>query len=150
MNSRVIPRIQQHYKNPGHPLAFSSPALIHNYYKRNFGRNIPVKRIGDALTEVDSYTLHRENKKPRHFNPFFVYQIREQIQIDLIDVSGLAEDNGGVKFLFAAIDVFTKKAWVEPMENKSAKTTLAVIKKLVENIEPPIKTILFDRVSRDG
>jgi hypothetical protein len=147
MNSRVIPRIQREYINPEHPIAFTSPGSIHEFYKRNLHRNVPIKNIKNALTEIDSYTLHREAKRPRHRNPFFVYQLREQLQLDLIDVSQLAKDNGNIKFLLAAIDVFSKKAWIEPMEDKSAKTSLRVITKLVDNISPPIKSILFDRVS---
>ncbi|SRR6266446_3225201 len=148
MNSRVIPRIQYHYTNPGHHIAFSSATSIHDHYKRNFNRNIPLKAIKNALSEVDSYTLHREYKKPRNRNPFYVYEIREQVQMDLIDVRQLAKYNGGVNFLLAAIDVFTKRAWIEPMEDKSAKTCLRVINKIVENTLPPIRTILFDRVRK--
>lgn len=144
MNSRVIPRIQRQYINPKHSTAFSSPGAIHDFYKRNFHRNIPVSRITDALTEIDSYTLHKSYQKPRHRNPFFVYALRDQIQMDLIDVSQLAQYNDNVKFLLAVIDVFSKKAWIEPMEDKSANTSLRVIKQVVDNIMPPPKAVLFD------
>src|SRR5208282_6091673 len=144
MNSRVIPRIQRQYVTPKHPLAFSSPSTIHESYKRDFNRHIPIHRLTDALSSVDSYTLHREYKKPKTRNPFFIYALRDQIQTDLIDMSSLAPNNDNVKFLLAVIDCFSKKAWIEPMENKNAITTLRVLQKVINNMEPKPKTILFD------
>jgi transposase InsO family protein len=147
MNNRLIPQIEEQYIKPSHPIAFSSPRTIRGFYKQNVNEILPVKSVDEALSGVDSYTLHREYKKPKERNPFFIYSLREQIQADLIDVRQLAKHNDGVTFILTAIDCFSKRAWIEPMENKTAKTSLRVIEKVVASMMPKPKAILFDRGS---
>ena len=45
--------------------------------------------------------------------------IDDQWQCDLVDMTKVANENKGTKFLFTCIDVFSKYAWVRPMKNKS-------------------------------
>lgn len=65
--------------------------------------------------------------------------------MDLIDISQLKQYNDNVTFLLAVIDCYSKKAWIEPMENKSAKTSLRVITKVINNMHPKPISVLFDR-----
>ena len=101
----------------------------------------------ETLQHIDAYTTHREYHKPRVTNPFYVYKKRQQVQMDLIDISRLKDDNDGVTFILVAIDSFTKKAWARPLKTKSAKDSLAAIKSIVENMGAAAKpeTIFFDR-----
>lgn len=133
-------QIYDDYINPRHSTAFSSPGNIKRHNK-TYGR----KDILETLNSVDSYTLHREFHKPRVRNPYFVYEKREQAQADLIDVSGLKEDNDDVTFLLVLIDVFTKLAWVEPLKRKTAEATLAGLRKILADMRQLPKSILFDR-----
>lgn len=132
--------IYRNYLNPAHPTAFSSPGNIKRFYRNAYGKNI----IDRTLANVDSYTLHREYKKPSITNPFFVYSAREQVQMDLIDVRQLAKYNDDVTFLMVLIDCFTKKAWIKLLKNKSADSSLSALKELIEEIKPQVRTILFD------
>lgn len=131
-------RFNQRYTSLGDPLAYSGVT--------NVGRILGLKseEVEDRLAHVYSYTLHREYKKPRHHNPFFIYFPRQQLQVDLIDISGLAEDNDGVTFLLAAIDCFTKKAWVEPLQNKKGATVLKALRTIFSNMHTLPKQIFFD------
>jgi hypothetical protein len=133
--------IIQNYLNPKHPTAYSSIGNIRRYYKGKYSD----KDIKFALAHIDSYTLHREVKKPARRNPIFVYSLREHIEIDLIDVSELAEDNDQVTFLLCAIDCFSRYGWIVSLLRKTAANSFAAIKMLVESIKPPIRTIYFDK-----
>lgn len=135
--------IYNNYLKPSHPTAFSSSGNIRRYYRGKYDTNT----INKTLANVDSYTLHREYKRPRVSNPFFIYSLREQIQMDLIDIRQLSQHNDGVTFLLTAIDCFSKKAWVRPLQNKSAATSLEAITKLVNEVDPPIRAVFFDRGS---
>lgn len=117
------------YTLPGHPIAFSSPG---NIKRSKYATN--SKKIMQTLNKTDSYTLHREYHKPKTRNPFYVYQKRQQIQMDLIDIRGLRRTNNNVTFLLVAIDCFTKYAWVEPMKRKTAIASLAAIKAILQKI----------------
>jgi Chromo (CHRromatin Organisation MOdifier) domain len=133
--------IYNNYINPSHPTAFSSIGNIHRFYKGKYRQS----EIRKALAHVDSYTLHREVKRPKTYNPFFIYSLREQVQMDLIDVRQLAAKNDGVTFILTAIDCFSKKAWLKTLVNKTAANTLEAIKELTAEIQPPMRSIFLDR-----
>jgi len=135
--------IYNNYLNPSHPTAFGSLGTLSRFYKGRYSQ----KEIRQALAHADSYTLHREIKKPRVRNPIFVYSLREQVQMDLIDVRHLAEHNDGVTFILSAIDCFSRKAWLVTMKRKTAENSLAAIKSVVEEATPPIRGVFFDRGS---
>jgi hypothetical protein len=139
MAASSIDDFQKRYTTLGDPVAFSGITNI----SRELGEK--EKEVKSKLDTIFSYSLHREYKKPKHQNPFFIYFAREQIQIDLIDVSALQEWNDGIKFLLAVIDCFTKKAWIYPMTSKhGVKTKEALIKLLAEMGNKP-HTMFFDR-----
>lgn len=134
MNQRII----ANYKNPRHPTSFGGINKLSRHYK------IPEKRARTILSGIRSYTLHREGKKPRERNPFFVYRLRQQIQIDLIEVHKVARSNNGVKYLLTAIDVFSKFLVVIPMKRKTAEESLKAIKLMVAAFRPKPIEIMSD------
>ena len=137
MNEEII----QNYTRQPHPTSFSSPANIRRHYGKKHGWNT----IRSSLNNIDTFTLHREYKKPAVRNPFYLYEKRQQIQMDLIDIHHFEKENEGTKFLLAAIDCFTKKGWIRPLKNKTAKTSLEAIKSVLEEMEEQPKAIFFDR-----
>lgn len=140
----MIQEIHDNYVYPSHSTAFSAPGTLKNYYGalNRYG----ARPILETLQHIDAYTSHREYHKPRVTNPFYVYKKRQQVQMDLIDISRLKADNGGVRFLLTAIDSFTKKAWVRTLTSKAAKDSLPAIRSIIESMgaEKP-ETIFFDR-----
>lgn len=133
--------IYDNYESAKHPTAFSGINNLKTFYQRRYG----VRPILNTLQHIDAYTHHREYHKPRHTNPFYIYRKREQVQMDLIDVSKLKRENGGVTFILLAIDTFTKYAWARPLKTKSAVTTLAALKSIVEEMGQKPEMIFFDR-----
>lgn len=125
----TVERIRELYVKPGHPIAFSSPNAVYLF----FGGEVPLHKIEKALSGVDSYSLHKELKKPRVYNPYYIYQKRQQIQGDLIDIAGLAEHNENVHFLLVLIDSFSRYLWVYPVEDKSADTMVQAFKDWLEH-----------------
>ena len=94
----------KNYTKIGHPIAFSAPSQIYNYYKGK----ISYKKIKDVLASIDSYTLHKQIKKPKPRNPTFVYEPRERWDIDLIEIKKFAKKNKDIKFLLNAVDIFSR------------------------------------------
>ena len=134
--------LYDNYITPNHPTAFSPPGNLKQHYGNRFG----TRPILDTLQHINAYTSHREYHKPRVTNPFYVYKKRQQVQMDLIDVSRLKHANQGVTFLLLAIDSFTKFCWIRPLKTKSAITTLSAIKSIVDEMEGDVpETIFFDR-----
>jgi hypothetical protein len=139
----MIDEIHDAYTTPRHPTAFSSPGNLKRQYENRYG----TKPILETLQHLDAYTTHREFKKPRVTNPFYVYKKRQQLQMDLIDTSNLKKYNRGTTFILTAIDSFTKHAWARQLKSKSAAATLPAIKNILDAMgEDKPKSIFFDRV----
>ena len=92
--------------------------------KTNVFRYARGKRqdLEDDLTKINSYNLHREAKKPRYYNPIYVYSTRDIMQCDLADMKAMAEQNDGMKYLVVFCDSFSRKVWIRPVPNKEAVT----------------------------
>lgn len=119
------------YKEPGHPVAFSSPSAIYRF----FNGTVPLSFIKDALEHIDTYTLHKEYKRPSVFNPFYCYERRKKFQADLIDISSLQRDNDAIRFLLLIIDEFSRKVWILSLKSKSAPTTKSALETWCELLE---------------
>ena len=62
--------------------------------------------------------------------------IGEQFDIDLMSVSNLAKENDGVYYLLFAIYILSKKLWVKPLKNKTAKAVLSAMRQILEEMKP--------------
>jgi len=109
--------IRRNYTRPHHQTSFGGVNRLQKYY------GITKKKATQVLDGIPSYSLHREIKRPRYRNPYFIYYKRQQVQADLVEVSQLARANGGNKYLLIAIDLFTKFAVCVPMKTKTAIAT---------------------------
>lgn len=136
VNEEEVPTdaaIIKNFSQAGHPTAFSSPGTVYKYYEGK----IPLERIQRLLQHIDSYTLHKEYKKPRYHNPYYVYLSRHHFQADLIDIAALRTANDDVTFLLVILDVFSRKMWVKPVLRKSALHMENAFKEWLNEINAP-------------
>jgi hypothetical protein len=131
--------IKRQYVQLPHPTAFGGINRLTKFH------NIKQHQAENALSGVNSYTLHREYKKPRKRNPYYIYYRRQQIQLDLIDMHQLARFNANRNYIFVAIDCFSRKVWMEPLKSKSAKETLDVLRGVIRDMVDKPKSIFCDR-----
>ncbi len=123
--------IAEAYMTPGHPVAFSSPATV----ARHFGTTREAAR--KVLESLDTYSLHKEYRRAKRYNPYYVYNRRDLVQADLVDVRALSKDNDGMQHLLVLIDVFSKKLWVLPLPDKSAATVRDALALWLDELLPP-------------
>lgn len=140
----TMDKVLQMYSSPGNPQAFSGIT--------NLKRKFKSKDITKALESTDSYTIKREAKKPKYYNPYYVWDKRKHIQIDLIDYASpklkkIAAANKNFKYLFCAIDGFSRYAWVIPMKNKKEDTCVVTFNKLLDQMGETPKRVVSDRGS---
>lgn len=127
------------YSTPGHPVAYSAPGTVARYF------NISESKAKEILEHAEAYTIHREYKQPKIYNPFYTHERREQVQGDLIDVSSIAIANEGIKFLLLLIDIFTKKVWVYTLKNKSAASMVRALRGWLDSLGVKPKILASDR-----
>jgi len=119
------------YTQLGGPLAYSGRTNV----KRLFP-NISQKQLLNRLNHVDSYTLHRESKPP-NYNSVHVYGRRELLQLDLIDISAMAQFNDDMHFLMVGIDVFSKLVVCIPLRRKTMQESAHALKIMLDERFPP-------------
>ena len=96
--------------------------------------------VKEWLETQDAYTFH---KPVRHKFPWWkviVSGLHRQWQADLIHVSNLSGYNCGFKFLLTCIDVFSKKAWVVPLKNKTGKTLVCAFESILATLPRSLET----------
>ena len=128
------------YRTVGHPVAFSAPGRVANYF------HISVKQAKNILQQIDSYTRHREFKRPRSYNPYFIYE-PGLYQSDLVETRALAPYNDGTNYLCLIICVFSRKIWVYPMKRKTGQAMRAVLSGWLDELplHARVKTHMSDR-----
>ncbi len=77
------------------------------------------------LSEQDAYALHKPARTHFARNTVFVSRPLNQFQADLCNMQALAEHNDGFKYLLMVIDIFSKKAYMHVLKNK---TTAEVVR----------------------
>ena len=132
--------LRHQYNNPGSPLAFSGIAAIKKFY----GRSLTIKDIENFLATSRSYTLHRHFKRPV-FNPFFIRHLRQQFQVDLIEIKKIAKYNNNYNYILLVIDVFSRKIWARLLRRKTGQETLMQLQSILEEAQILPKTIHCDR-----
>ena len=68
----------------------------------------------DELAEELHKPIRRKFPKRQVYSP----DIDKIWAADLVDMSGHAKENNGVKYLLAVIDAFSKYGWLEPLKTK--------------------------------
>lgn len=119
-------KIKRAYLNPRFPGSFSGLTG----FKKSGNRKEPVKQIENVLKTIPAYTLHRSRRI--HFPRRVVYApyINAQWGMDLMDISKFSKANNGMHFLLTAIDIFSKRGYIQPLKNKSG----IVVKEGIEKI----------------
>ena len=105
-NRKYGPFSKERYLTPGRdrPIALSGQNIVRKYTRPKFKSQAELE---DELHRIDTYTRHKSPKKP-FFNPYFIWNKRELIEVDLTDKSDLREQNDNIKFWLVAIDCFTR------------------------------------------
>ena len=133
--------LRRRYRTADQPASFSGISKVGRQF------NISPRESRRLLAGVPSYTIHREVKRPKYRNPFYVYKIREQVQVDLIDVSQMSKANQNITFLLTGIDMFSKYLVCIPMKSKNARDSRDAMEELViqfENSYAKPKSIMSD------
>ena len=132
-----------YYSEDAHSFG-SKRSLLKHFGKEN------KHLIEKALEDNDIYTRYRLYRRPKKFSPYYVYRPRQLIQADVInfDNKDLLDFNDGYKYLFTAIDVFTKYAWSFPIKKHDCKTSQQCLVRIVEESKPlKIENFQSDRGS---
>jgi hypothetical protein len=114
---------------------------FNNFYRvlKQKGIKISKEKLNNWLASQKTYTIHKPVRKKFLRNQVIAYSKDSLWQMDLVDVSKLAFDNKGIKYLITCIDVFSKFAWCIPIKNKNSDSVIEGFKHILDSGRKPKK-----------
>ena len=117
--------------------------IINTYRKANKVLNTITVAEVKAFIEKQKGS-NKQTKAYKGFNSYIAPGKIYEIQIDLAIFTDSAKYNNGYKFLFVAIDIFSKFIWAVPITYKKPQESIRAMKQVFEKVGIP-KQIMSDR-----
>ena len=124
------------YYDPQRPSAYTSIANVYRAARKllpNIRRDVVERWFQRQLTA----TLHKPIRINFPTNKVLVWNIDDQWQCDLADMSSKSEYNDGHTFILTCIDCFSKYAWAIPIMDKRADSIIDALKIILKSGRKP-------------
>jgi len=108
--------------------------------------DITHKQIKDYLNKKIEAQLLKINKpKKKREGHIIAITYEDNAQMDIYDLSKYKNYNKGFKYILTVIDVFTRKAFVEPMKSKNSIDVITALNKILQRYSPYVLTTDTDK-----
>ena len=109
----------------------------------------PKTVVNEALNKNDIYTQFFQHKRPKYYNPVYVWSKRELFECDVAYFSKktMVEANKGIKYLLCIIDVFTKFVYLYPLKSITCEDVIICFEDLFSKCGKLPKKIYTDKGS---
>ena len=134
--SHVENLLHELYYDPQRPSAYTSIATVYRAARKllpNIRRDVVERWFQRQLTA----TLHKPIRINFPTNKVFVWNIDDQWQCDLADMSSKSEYNDGHTFILTCIDCFSKYAWAIPIMDKRDDSIIEALKIILKSGRKP-------------
>ncbi len=115
-------QLRKIYYDPKHVAGFSS------IEKLSKASGIKPTVVKEWLKGQPTYTLHKSARKKYPTRKYISHDVDEQWQADLADVTLIADENNGNRFILTVIDIFSRYAWARPLKSKRGSDVAAAFK----------------------
>lgn len=105
---------QKYYNDDDNLFLHHSSKILYNKLKKK----VRKKDINKFLKTQRYYTLYKQSTTKKTRNPYTTHTIDELWQLDLMSIPSLAKHNSGIVHLLTCIDVFSRFAFVRPLNSK--------------------------------
>jgi hypothetical protein len=128
--------LQKYYFETKNPAAYAGAQKVFQVLDKKYSGVFTKAYIKQWLNDQDAYSLQKTRRHKFKTANVRVTSIGEQLDIDLLSMANLADENDGVRFLLCVIDILSRKLWVRPLKNKTAKVVLKAMKDILQDISP--------------
>lgn len=95
------------------------------------------KQVKDFIKKQSVAQVHHPVQRNRNKEKYIVASSPYEIlQIDLLDYQKYSKKNKGFRYILICVDVFTRKAFAEPIKSKTPKQTTDAMIKILSNVKP--------------
>ena len=129
------------YTNVLHVTAYAGLNTVARFYRKD----LSLDQVKQILSQHESYTVKRKEKKIKNYAHIYAYFKRELIQIDLVDTSYMSRHNKGITFLLNIYDTATKYAWSFPIKRKTGQIVSETLDNFFSSLSTPVKRAFFDK-----
>ena len=98
-----------------------------------------LKKVQAWAQTQPTYTLHKPVRKHFPRNRVVVQGLDHLWQADLLDMQAYRQQNRGIRYLLAVIDVLSKFAYVEPLKNKTGTEVKTALEKIFSSGRKPLQ-----------
>lgn len=88
--------------------------------------------------------LHRQVRRNFPRRQTLMRGIDDTLQADLVEMIPYASENDGMKYILTVINIFSKKAYVRALLNKTGKEVTKAMKSILDSMDHPIRLIHVD------
>lgn len=124
------------YYNVSDPGGYASVLGLYRS-ARERGLDVTIKNVREYLARQDAYGLHKPARIRFKRNKTISSGVDSLWQADLIDVQSISKHNDGKRYLLSCIDVFSKMAFVEAVNNKRGETIATALVKIFDRGRSP-------------
>ena len=128
------------YFDPSEPGSYAGATTYRRHHPK-----IKYKKLAEILSEYRGFTLHTPARVRFPRNKTIVGGIDSQWEVDLADVKRFADKNNGFRYWLCVVDVFSKKAWVQPIRSKKAPEVHHAFEKIFARTARRPKVIRSDK-----
>ena len=125
------------YFNPEHPASFESPLRLYKAVKKDKIHQISHREIRKWIQNKESYSKNKAVNRQFQRSRVIVSGIDDQWDIDLASFISFADENDQYKYLVCVIDIFSRYAWIIPIENKKAENIVQAFNIILDSGRKP-------------
>lgn len=89
--------------------------------------------------------LHHEARRNFQRRKTNMRGINDTLQADLVEMIPYAKQNKNMKYILVVINIFSKKAYAQPLKNKTGPEVTKAMKLILESLNQPIRHIHVDK-----
>ena len=135
-----------YYSLDSSPVSYAGAEKLFKYGK-TLRPSLTRKDVNKWLSSQLAYSLHKPARVKVKTRPVIVYDVDEQWQLDLVDLSKLSKYNSGYKYLLVCIDILSKYAWVEALKTKTGSELKGALERVFKRDNRQPKLIQTDKGS---
>ena len=128
MSDEVLSKIDH---NPKDPWSLGGVEQLLGRARQLHVPGVTRKTVQKYLRSQQAYTLHKPTRRRFTRNNTYVAKIYAQWQAYLVDLHGIARQNGEMRYILTVIDVFSIFAWAIPVHCRDAKAITAAFKQVL-------------------
>ena len=133
-------QIEEVYRNYNYPGTETLIKLVKTAYP-----DISRKSVLEFLSKDVGTQLTKVQKQKQAEGHITALSPNESWQFDIFDLSRYESKNDGYRYIFACVDVFTRKAYLEPMKKKDSESCAEALKEIVRKSGVKPKSMLSDQ-----